>query len=67
MLSEAYFICEQGSAEQLTTHYLLSDAVYSEAEILIGDTVCLWLGVSMRNGDGDFLLLISYLWGWGGP
>lgn len=38
---------EQGSGEQLTTHYLLSDAVYSEAEIPIGDTVYLWLGVSV--------------------
>ena len=52
---------KQGSGEQLTTHYLLSDAVYSEAEIPIGDTVYLWLGanVMLEYPVDDAIVLLS--------
>ncbi|XP_071497407.1 prefoldin subunit 3-like [Diadema antillarum] len=38
---------KQGSGEQLSTQFLLSDQVYAKASILPTNKVCLWLGANV--------------------
>ena len=48
--------------EQIETHFLLSDLLYSRAVIEPTDTVCLWLGVNNTNHlDYDIFNLVFLL------